>query len=233
MLCRGYCAELSALIFVDAAKANPLRVLVRDPRTQALLKNFVIFCVPGFAPFCGLFDVFCVALIFPPVVRAFFGDGASLASSDADTLRFSSLSGFVGDFVTDLSSALASSSPAEGCILIGDSFFSGDGCDFVGDASFFPPAFAKKFAMLDLFSLLFTGITNDGELFPTLPTSLLTGYTSSSPSNGLRSDWRSRDHSCREGSSQVLRSSEPGLRMTGMRSWRNLSCLLESVVMMV
>jgi hypothetical protein len=30
-----------------------------------------------------------------------------------------------------------------------------------------------------------------------------------------------------------LRSSDPGLRMTGMRSCRNLSCLFESVVMMV
>jgi len=87
--------------------------------------------------------------------------------------------------------------------------------------------------MLLLLAVLLTGMRKEGELFPTLPTSLLTGYTSSSPSNGCRSDCNSLLHSVRRGFSQVRMASDPFSNMTGMRLWRKASCLFESVVMMV
>jgi len=46
--------------------------------------------------------------------------------------------------------------------------------------------FGEEFAIFDLFSVLATGIMKFGLLLPTFPTSLLTGYISSSPEKGLK-----------------------------------------------
>lgn len=203
----------AALEAVKVSVAGVDRADIVNAQSHALLpKNLVIFWDPGALALLGLLCSFWVALILFLSIVAFFAGG--LSPVEGGIFRFSC--------ELPLTSLLSCFTAVNGPSVFVSSF-----------AMPFCCALAKKLAMLDLFSLLLRGMMNDGELLPTLPTSLLTGYTSSSPSKGLSSACSSRLHSCWPGLSHALILSEPGLKITGMRSWRNLSCLLESVVMMV
>lgn len=127
---------------------------------QALLaKNFVIFWLPEVSFLPGLLGLLLVALIF----------GLLPLSGGSWACFFKGGSLFVGGYDACLFSPLLFVASCEVGSAVGLS-----GLTFSAPPAFWV-ALAKKLAMLDLFSLLATGIMKEGELVPTFPTSLVTG----------------------------------------------------------
>lgn len=138
----------------------------------AFVKNFVIFWIPSLSRGTGAFDLLLVALN----LAFLLGDGAGILEGGWAALSAGDAPLFTPEDGASASSFLITpDSPPSFLATSGaSSSFSFSAPGFVEDTPF-PPAFAKKLAIFLLFSLLATGITNVGESFPTLPTSLETG----------------------------------------------------------